>query len=419
MTGQDSRESRHRIALLTHGFEVGGGVPAVTRWMFAAMSATERYDVEILDLATSRSDANSRRLVRPRTWTRRSLRAGAGDRRHDSWGANAVELEFMRYRPRRELTRYLEKYDLLQVVSGTPAWAAVTRDSSRPVVLQAATTAVWERREAIASQSFPRKSWTVVITSRTTAAERVGLACSDVVMVENRTMLKRVQESGHRRVVLAPPGIDTDAFRPAAGGRSRHGHILAVCRLGDPRKRLDRLVKAYRDLVDADPAGPPLVLAGKGVLHRAAADQISRSGLGSRVRVMSDVPHNDLRRLYQEASVFVQTSQEEGLGLTLLEAMACGVPVVATETAGSRETVDHGETGFLVPQDDESAIAGTVAGRVIELLGPLGDRFALRGRERCVSMFSTTVTLDRYLHVYSSLLAGPRTREDRADDAPV
>src|SRR5512133_3443281 len=99
---------RRRIALVTHGFDFGGGVRTVARWLAGQLEAQGRYAVDVHDLATWRCDAASRRLLSPRSWVRPSVRALRTDgSRCTYWGANAVELEFMRYRPRRELTSAL------------------------------------------------------------------------------------------------------------------------------------------------------------------------------------------------------------------------------------------------------------------------------------------------------------------------
>ena len=99
-----------------------GGVPNVARWLRGGLEAVSGYEVDIHDLATSRQDLNSRRCLRPETWFAGSLK-GPFNQIADAqpWGANWVEFEPMRYRPRRELTRVLRSYDLIQVVAGGPA----------------------------------------------------------------------------------------------------------------------------------------------------------------------------------------------------------------------------------------------------------------------------------------------------------
>ncbi|MFF3855560.1 glycosyltransferase family 4 protein [Micromonospora sp. NPDC002575] len=395
---------------MTHEFEVSGGLRTVACW-FRDMLTRAGYDVDLHDLATTSVDAASRRLVAPGTWWRRSVRTPMAAAAGWHWGANAVEVEWMRYRPRRELSRELRGYDLVQVVCGTPAWAGAVTGLGPPVVLQVATVAAWERTALLAQGTTLRNRWRRVMTTGVSRLERTALCRVDAVLVENPGMAELARSVGQERVLLAPPGVDTSVFTPAAGGRRRDGHLLSLCRLADPRKGLDRLVDAYALLVRADPGVPDLVLAGSGRLPTAVASRIAALGVADRVTVLSDVPASDLVGLYQGASVFLQTSYEEGLGMSVIEAMACGLPVVSTATAGAAETVVDGVTGRLVPLEPADAVPADVAAHTGELLRGAGDGAGRRARERVLDRFSDRATARTVLKVYDELLGVRPARE--------
>jgi glycosyltransferase involved in cell wall biosynthesis len=221
--------------------------------------------------------------------------------------------------------------------------------------------------------------------------------------VENDVMLQQVQSMGKYNVVKAPPGIDTDRFKPNPMGWRTDGYLLSVCRLGEPRKGLERTVLAYHELLSQGGQVPDLVLAGRGALSPHVADLIRTNGVGSRIVVRPDIGPDELPALYQGASVFLQTSYEEGLGIAVAEAMAAGLPVVATETAGSRETVAHGVTGWVVPQSPAERLPVEFAGRVREALSG-GLTMSGCARQHAVSNFSTDAALRRFIDVYESLL---------------
>lgn len=398
-----------RVALVTQGFQTGGGVPTVARWLSAGLQATGEYTVDIHDLATSSRDGASRRLTSPRSWFRRSLcrpLANPATGRH--WGANAVEIEPMRYRRRRELTRALGQYDIVQVVAGGPALANAVLGAAVPVVLQAATRVTWERESQLAATRGALRAWRELMTWIVDRDERRALRPLDAVLVWNESMLESVRPYCRGYVGLAAPGVDTERFRPHPGGWQRDGPLLSVCRLAEPRKGLDRLIRAHAALVTADPDVPDLVLAGRGRLEPGVARLIDELGLTSRVAVRSDVTDQQLPDLYRSASVFLQSSHEEGFGMSVLEAMASGLPVVSTETAGSRLTVVDGQTGWLVQQDgDAGALERDLAARIRQVLSADGPGMSDHARRRALSAFSEGVTLARFTDVYADLLDFP------------
>jgi glycosyltransferase involved in cell wall biosynthesis len=394
-----------RIALVTQSYSSGGGVSTVAHWLHDGLTAGG-YDVDIHDLATSSRDAHSRRVLVPHTWLRPSLRNRPADGGHlTRWGANAVEIETMRYRPRRELTRVLRGYDLIQVVSGSPAVAAAVVGIGIPVLLAAASPASVERQRRLDEETGVKRLWRSAMTSLTSRLEKFAIRNVDAVFVMNSSMVEYGRLCGQRRVIKAPPGVDAATFSPSPEGWNRRGYLLSVCRLNDIRKGLERMVRAYAQMVDQDPSVPDLVLAGLTQLPNSTLDLIADLGISLRVKIHSNVPPNALVTLYRGASIFLQTSYEEGFGMSVVEAMACGLPAVCTDTDGSREVVADGVTGWLVPQIAGSHLTHLVADRVFHVLRGDGGTMGARARERVEMMFSTEVTLKRYTSLYDELLA--------------
>jgi glycosyltransferase involved in cell wall biosynthesis len=394
-----------RIALVTAGFDIGGGVPTIARWLRDGLRSLGGYTVDVHDLATSSRDAFSRRLLAPNTWARPSLQNrpnGTDPVIH--WGANLVEIETMRYWPRRELRRALRSYDIIQVVSGGSALAWAVTGAGVPVVLWVASTVAWERLRQKAEQSGALALWRRGMTMLTTRLESHAIRTVDVVLVLNTSMLEHVRSAGQVNVTKALPGIDTDKFFPSPAGWQNQGHLLSVCRLNDSRKGIDRMIHAYSMMVEEGAWIPRLILAGRGQLPETLLDLIDGLGLSSRVSICPDVRDSELPELYRGASVFLQTSYEEGLGMSVLEAMACGLPVVSTETAGTKESIVDGVTGWLVAQDAD--VSHEIADRVLSLLRGTGADFGARARERCLDTFASSVAIQRFTAIYADLLLG-------------
>jgi glycosyltransferase involved in cell wall biosynthesis len=397
-----------RVAVLTQGYQGTGGVSTVARWLACGLRDVG-YEVEVFDLAASRSDGFSRRLTSPASWRRQTLLlADSTDLHLTHVGANGVELEPLRYLPRADLSAALNRYDLLQVISGAPSLTLAASRCRRPIVLQVATTVAAERASQLATTGRALALWRGAMTRATSMMERRALRRADVVLVENAQMQEFVRSVGRTRPVLAPPGVDSERFVPPAEGWESTGYLLSVCRLDDARKGLDRLIRSYAQMKASRPSVPPLVLAGIGKLPAALTALIAQLGLAECVSVRPDVPSAELPSLYQGASVYLQTSHEEGLGISVIEAMASGLPVVSTATAGSLETVVSGDTGWLVSQG--SQVENRVAELTISVLDDATGSMSRQARSRAVSLFSHKATLARYLEVYDQLLGGGKGR---------
>lgn len=174
--------------------------------------------------------------------------------------------------------------------------------------------------------------------------------------------------------------------------------ILCVANLIHYKGHLDLLAAAAEVL----PAFPDvaLVLVGDGPMRPALADAVDRDGLRGRVHFLGH--RADVSDLLAASDLFVLSSHEEGFSNALLEAMAHGLPVVATAVGGNLEAVEDGVTGLLVPPRD----AGALAKAMMSLLAdpPASSRMGQMGRARAAKLFP----LDRMVHetetLYSALL---------------
>lgn len=398
--------SSSRIALVVPGFEEGGGVPAVARFLAQVLRDSGRYRPEFVSLPMSSKDAASVRVTVPGTWW-----WGPRTSHDSSWGENFVrvgcvgsEFEFQRYRPRRVLTELLSGYDVIQVVAGTPVWALAASRAGRPVGLQVATRTAAERRSEWSRPSGPGEYWRSAMGHLSTRLEPRALRCADAVFVENSWMHEDVSQIiGPEQVRYAPPGVDTEVFRPATPGfASPPGPIVAVARFADPRKRIRLLFDAYHVLRSRKPDAPRLVIAGLSRPSDEDWEHAKRLDVRDCIDDLGAISGPELIALYRSASVFVSSSDEEGLGLAIIEAMACGVPVVSTDSGGPGESIVEGETGYLVPCGDARAIAEGLHGLLDN--DPLRERMGEAGRRRAERQFSHAAAGRPFLEWYDEVL---------------
>jgi glycosyltransferase involved in cell wall biosynthesis len=404
-----------RVAIVTPAFYEGGGTASVARFLYEVLSQSGRYEPVIVSLATSARDEASVRVTAPRTW-KQGVRVvhgrwqGINYRHVGTW---ISEVELFRYKSRNALSEVLHDVDLVQVVAGTPAWAAAIKKSNAPTALQVATVVRSERTSRINAQRHGlRKLWLLLMTHAVHAIEAPVLRSMSVVFVENPWMHDYVTALGGRSV-LAPPGIDVGFFRPSDRPVDR-GHILSVGRFADPRKNVRLLFDAYKEVCDSNTRAPKLLLAGQAPTENDLNYAYSL-GLGEKLVVATGVPQSDLARMYREACMFVLSSNEEGLGLVVLEAMASGLPVVSTRSKGVEFLVRDGETGILSAVGDSHGLATAIV-RLIEDAALRRD-LGRRARSMAVEQFSQEICGKRFIETYDRLFEGesPQPLDSRRD----
>ena len=172
-------------------------------------------------------------------------------------------------------------------------------------------------------------------------------------------------------------GVDTARYTPDARTRAATPTFAYLGRLRR-YKGVDLVLRAFAALRHPDAT---LEIAGSGD-HRPALERLARSlDLRERVRFLGFVSEDEKLALLRRAWALVFASPKEGWGITNLEAAACGTPVVASDSPGLRESVRHGETGYLVPHGDVRAMTAALerlaaAPALVATLGGAGRRFA-------------------------------------------
>jgi len=152
------------------------------------------------------------------------------------------------------------------------------------------------------------------------------------------------------------PGIDTVSYTPCASERAPTPVFAYLGRL-KRYKGVHHVIQAFAALGARDAR---LEIAGAGN-YRPALERLAASlDLGERVRFLGRVSEEEKLRLLRRAWALVFASPKEGWGITNLEAAACGTPVVASNSPGIRESVQDGETGYLVPHADPGAMAAAM-----------------------------------------------------------
>lgn len=198
-------------------------------------------------------------------------------------------------------------------------------------------------------------------------------------------------------VDLIPNGVSIrDIFDPP---RNPDPTVLTVSRLV-PKNNIAGVIRAFAEIREAVP-NARLLVAGDGPLRMELESLARELGVREAVQFMGTVPHDDLPAVYAAADVFVRPSLSEGLGSVFLEAMAAGVPVVASSVGGIPDIVQHEQTGLLADPHDDAAVARAVVRLLTD--HALRDRITATAGTMVRGQYDWTAVASRMSAVYEQM----------------
>ncbi|MGD9483257.1 glycosyltransferase [Streptomyces sp. TRM70308] len=290
-------------------------------------------------------------------------------------------------------------------MSGLAALAGA-RGLDVPVVQTYHALGTVKRRHQGAADTSPAE--------RIDAERRIARECARVLA----TCSDEVDELGAMgvppgRTSVVPCGVDTAEFSPEVRAattvpRGQPYRLLAAGRLV-PRKGFDLAVRALADVPGAEllvAGGPPESLLDADPEARRLRALARELGVADRVRLLGAVGHEHMPGLIRSADLMLATPVYEPFGIVPLEAMACGVPVVATGVGGQLDSVADRVTGRLVPPGDAAALARAVGGLLTSEQVRLA--YGTAGRRRVEARFSWSRVADGTEQVYNQVTARHR-----------
>lgn len=247
-------------------------------------------------------------------------------------------------------------------------------------------------------RNYVNRKWAVF---QNRIASRLS-SCVVPVSADAAEVARTIEKVPERLIKVIRNGIVLDDYRCEETPHRRRETMLRaihVARL-NPVKDQQNLLRAVRKVVDEVPEFT-LEIAGDGQ-ERARLEELSASlNLQKHVRFLG--MRDDVADLLNAADMFVLSSLSEGISLTLLEAMAAGLPVVATDVGGNREVVVDGETGLLVPKQDSDRLAHAILSLVRD--PGRADQMGRAGRQRVEQTFDVRVVVETYENFYRELLS--------------
>lgn len=290
-----------------------------------------------------------------------------------------------------DLVKNQSKYDVVHAHShlffSTNLCAVARQLGSTPLVIT---------NHGLNSQTAPK--WFQDIYTATGA--RITFAAADRIICYTETEKKELIDMGikSQKIKVIHNGIDTDLFVPSKETSFDKKSLLWVGRYAKG-KGVDYLIDAFNIVKSRHPEAT-LTMVGKGPEKDRIVQKIHDLKLSNSITMKDFVQNSELVGLYQESSVFVLPSLEEGVPRTILESMSCGIPVVCSKLPQLVDIVDGG--GMLVPVKDSQ----TLADRISEVISnsSLAEEFREKGRRKVVENYSWKDTVKKTVRLYEELV---------------
>ena len=208
---------------------------------------------------------------------------------------------------------------------------------------------------------------------------------------------------------IVPMGVDTTVFKPISSEKQRQGNIRRILFVGRlvEKKGANVLLRAISLLPEEIRSGIRVDIVGDGAEKPVLIEQAQKSGIDMLVNFVGTVPNKELPSFLQKADVFVgpsivdSTGDTEGQGVVFLEAMACGLPVIASNVGGIAEVIENGVNGILVPPGDAEKLSLALN----ELLFDEEEQSRITGNgiEVIKTQFTWDLASERFLGIFRSV----------------
>jgi glycosyltransferase involved in cell wall biosynthesis len=227
----------------------------------------------------------------------------------------------------------------------------------------------------------------------------------DIVISPTNALAEHLKQNHLRPpIVLLPNMIDTDRFSPrTAGPKVKQEKILVYMGRLSHEKSVDDVIRVAAIIMKKDPQ-IRLHLIGDGKERASLEALAKKEGVFEKTTFTGCLTDNKLVEALQNADVFITASRSENMPLSVLEAMAVGLPIVAVRSLGLSEMIEDGENGFLVSPNAKEGVLNALADRALVLLtdGELCKRCGSRARELSLH-YSEDAIVERLLEMYRTV----------------
>lgn len=204
---------------------------------------------------------------------------------------------------------------------------------------------------------FPHKSILHKLLVRLILKNAKVCASTSYAMAEE---IRKITGNADQDIVMTPFGVNTDVFKPAENKEHNERPVIGIVKSFLPVYDIPLLIEGFSLVHKKMDVKPVLKIYGDGPLKRLLQDIAKETGVGDDIHFMGRIPNSDVPKVLNQFDIFVNCSKQESFGVNILEAMACELPVIATDCVGPRELIEDGVSGIILRDRNPETLASAI-----------------------------------------------------------
>ena len=222
-----------------------------------------------------------------------------------------------------------------------------------------------------------------------------AVAATSKIMAEEA---KLIMENPQKNVTVTPFGVDVNQFKQDENRKYSERPIIGIIKYLKPEYNIALLIKAFAIVKEKATIKPLLHIYGSGPLKEEFVSLTKALGIYDDVTFFETIPNTEVPKALNTIDIFVNSSNVESFGVNIVEAMACGLPVVATPCPGPKEVIDNGVTGVVLKDWDSEELAEELI-KLVES-PELRMQYGKAGREKVLREYDWSKNVETLIGVY-------------------
>ena len=240
------------------------------------------------------------------------------------------------------------KPDVVNVHYATGCGLLAFLSGLNPVVLNCYGSDIFE---------FPRKSFFHRFLVRLILNNTKVCASTSYAMADE---IRKITGNANQDIAMTPFGVNTDVFKPACKKEHNERPVVGIVKSFLPVYDIPLLIEGFSLAHKKMCVKPVLRIYGDGPLKSQLQDIAKDTGVGDDIHFMGRIPNSDVPEVLNQFDVFINCSKQESFGVNVLEAMACELPVIATDCVGPRELIKDGRSGIILKDRNPETLANVM-----------------------------------------------------------